>query len=55
MVRVGIYLTDMSDFGDVNDIYATYFDGEPPARACVEVSSLPKGASMEIEAIAVLP
>ncbi|MCD6501851.1 RidA family protein [bacterium] len=55
LVRVGIYLTDMSDFGDVNEIYATYFDGEPPARACVEVSGLPKGASMEIEAIAVLP
>lgn len=56
LVRVGIYLTDMSNFGAVNEIYATYFiDGAPPARSCVEVSSLPKGVPIEIDAIAVLP
>jgi 2-iminobutanoate/2-iminopropanoate deaminase len=54
LVRIGIFLTDMGDFGKVNEIYATYFGDEPPARACVEVSALPKGAAIEIEAIAIL-
>ena len=54
LVKVGIFLTDMGDFGKVNGIYATYFDDEPPARACIEVSALPKGAPIEIEAIALL-
>jgi len=54
LVKVGIFLTDMGDFGKVNEIYATYFGDEPPARACVEVSALPKGAPIEIEAIAIL-
>ncbi len=54
LVKVTIYLTDMGDFDAVNRIYAEYFDLEPPARACVQVGALPKGARLEIEALAYL-
>jgi 2-iminobutanoate/2-iminopropanoate deaminase len=54
LVKVTIYLTDMGDFDAVNRIYAEYFDLEPPARACVQVGALPKGARIEIEALAYL-
>lgn len=53
LVKTTIYLTDMSDFSAVNDIYAEMVGGEPPARATVQVSGLPKGALVEIEAIAI--
>ena len=52
LVKVTIYLTDMGDFQAVNRIYAEYFDLAPPARACVQVGALPKGARIEIEAVA---
>ncbi len=55
LVKVCIYLTDMNQFGAVNEVYAGYFDENPPARACIEVSRLPKKASIEIDGIAVLP
>lgn len=54
IVRCGLYVRDMKKFGDINAVYAKYFESEPPARFVVEVSALPKGASIEIEAIAVL-
>ncbi len=54
VIKTTIYLTDMNDFGPVNDMYSTYFTSNPPARACVEVSRLPKDVKVEIEAIAVL-
>jgi len=54
LVKVTIYLADMNDFGAVNSVYATFFDHDPPARACVEVSRLPKDARVEIEGIAYL-
>ncbi len=54
LVKVTIYLVDMKDFEAVNRAYAAYFDLEPPARACVAVSVLPKGARIEIEAVAYL-
>ncbi|WP_302822638.1 RidA family protein [Eubacterium callanderi] len=52
VVKTTVFLTDMNDFAVVNDIYAQYFTGEYPARSCVQVAALPKGASFEIEAIA---
>ncbi len=52
VVKVTIFLTDMKDFGAVNEVYAGYFSNHPPARACVEVSRLPKDVRIEIEAIA---
>jgi len=55
LVKVTIYLTDMGNFADVNSAYASYFEIDPPARVCVEVSRLPKGAEIEIDGIAILP
>lgn len=53
VVRTTIYLVDMNDFAAVNEVYAAYLKGDAPARACVAVSALPKGARVEIDAIAV--
>jgi 2-iminobutanoate/2-iminopropanoate deaminase len=52
VVRATVYLTDMDDFSAVNAVYARYFPGGYPARACVEVSRLPLGALVEIEVTA---
>jgi 2-iminobutanoate/2-iminopropanoate deaminase len=54
VVKTTIYLTSMDDFGDVNEVYAGFFEEPFPARACVEVRGLPKGALVEIEGLAVL-
>ena len=54
VVKTTIYLTDLSDFARVNEAYAAYFQSDPPARATVQVAALPKGAKIEIEAIAAL-
>ena len=52
VVKATIYLTDMNDFAAVNEVYAEYFEGNPPARATVGVAALPKGARVEIDCIA---
>jgi 2-iminobutanoate/2-iminopropanoate deaminase len=52
VVKTTIFLTSMNDFQSVNEIYATYFRENPPARSTVAVSALPKGAKLEIEVIA---
>jgi 2-iminobutanoate/2-iminopropanoate deaminase len=52
VVRTTVYLANMDDFGAVNEVYARYFSNAFPARACVEVSRLPLGALVEIDAIA---
>jgi 2-iminobutanoate/2-iminopropanoate deaminase len=54
VVRSTVYLTDLGDFERVNAIYAEWFSDAPPARVCVEVSRLPKGSRVEIDAIALL-
>ncbi len=54
IVKTTIFLKSMNDFPKVNEIYAQYFKGTPPARSTVEVSRLPKDALVEVEAIAVL-
>jgi len=53
VVKTTLFLTDMTQFPDVNEVYGSYFDQTPPARSTVEVAALPKGAMIEIEAIAV--
>ena len=53
-VRCTIYLTDMGDFAEVNDVYAEYVGATLPARAAVGVAALPKGAHVEIDAIVAL-
>lgn len=52
VVKTTVFLVDINDFAAINAIYAGYFPGEVPARSCVQVAALPKGALFEIEAIA---
>jgi 2-iminobutanoate/2-iminopropanoate deaminase len=52
VVKTTVYLVDLGNFSRVNEIYATYFKDRPPARATVQVAALPRGAQVEIDAIA---
>jgi 2-iminobutanoate/2-iminopropanoate deaminase len=52
VVKTTIYLVDLGDFAAVNEVYGGFFPGIPPARATVQVAALPRGARVEIEAIA---
>ena len=54
-VRVGIYVTDISTFSDVNEAYASYFPSDPPARSTIGVAALPLGADVEIDMVLALP
>ncbi|NLV82515.1 MAG: RidA family protein [Synergistaceae bacterium] len=54
VVKTTVFIKDMNDFGKVNEVYAKYFNENPPARSCVEVARLPKDALVEMECIAVL-
>ncbi|WP_418765154.1 RidA family protein [Mailhella sp.] len=54
VVKTTVFLTDMADFQAVNAVYAETFASDAPARSCVAVAALPKGARVEVEAIAVL-
>jgi 2-iminobutanoate/2-iminopropanoate deaminase len=53
-VRCTVYMTDLSAFAEVNEVYAEFFPSDPPARAAVGVTALPKGALVEIDAIVAL-
>jgi 2-iminobutanoate/2-iminopropanoate deaminase len=53
-VRLTIYTTDLGAFAEINEVYATFFASEPPARAAVGVAALPKGALVEIDAVVAL-
>ena len=53
ILKTTVFITDMDDFAAMNEVYAEFFKTTPPARACVEVSRLPKDVGVEIEAIAV--
>lgn len=52
VVKVVVFIKDMNDFGQVNEVYEEYFNENPPARSCVEVARLPKDCVIEIEAVA---
>jgi 2-iminobutanoate/2-iminopropanoate deaminase len=54
-VRIGIYVTDMGVFAEVNEAYGSFFTSDPPARTTIGVASLPLGAQVEIDAIVALP
>ncbi len=53
VIKTTVFLKDMNDFAAMNEVYATFFPTNPPARSAVEVARLPKDAMVEIEAIAV--
>jgi 2-iminobutanoate/2-iminopropanoate deaminase len=52
VVKVTVFITDMSHFSEMNEVYTSFFTGEPPTRSCVAVKALPRDALVEIEAIA---
>ncbi len=54
VLKVTVFVTDMKRFASLNQIYAEFFGGHRPARSVVEVAALPKGADVEIEAVAVV-
>lgn len=54
VVKVTVFLTDMESFDEFNQAYAGFFATDPPARAAVEVTRLPKGAAVEMDAIATI-
>ena len=53
VIKTTVFLKDMNDFAAMNEVYATFFPSNPPARSAVQVARLPKDAMVEIEAIAV--
>jgi len=55
VVKTTVYLKDMNDFSKMNAVYAEFFGENPPARSTVAVAGLPKGAIVEIEAVALIP
>jgi 2-iminobutanoate/2-iminopropanoate deaminase len=54
VIKTTVYLTDLNNFGRVNQVYEKFFGESKPARACVQVAALPKGAQIEIDAVAAL-
>jgi 2-iminobutanoate/2-iminopropanoate deaminase len=54
-VRMTVYMTDLSAFAEVGEVYASFFEREPPARVAIGVAALPRGAQVEIDAVIVLP
>jgi 2-iminobutanoate/2-iminopropanoate deaminase len=55
VVKTTVFMTDLAKFDEMNTVYGNYFPGNPPARSTIQVAALPKGANVEIEAIAVKP
>lgn len=53
VIKTTVFIKDMNDFTTINQIYAAYFEGDCPARSCVEVARLPKDVLLEMEAVAV--
>ncbi len=53
VVKTTVFLTDMGNFAAMNEVYAQYFDDPYPARSCVQVGALPKGAEVEIECLVI--
>lgn len=54
VVKTTVFVKDLNDFAAVNEVYATFFEGKPPARSCVQVAKLPLDAPVEIEVIATM-
>lgn len=52
VIKTTVFITDMAQFGEINAVYSEFFSEPFPARSCVQVAALPKGVSIEIEAIA---
>ena len=55
VVKTTVFMTDLGEFAAMNEVYAEFFSHQPPARTTVEVRALPRGARVEIEALAIVP
>jgi 2-iminobutanoate/2-iminopropanoate deaminase len=53
VIKTTVFMTDLKDFTAMNEVYASFFQNTPPARSCVQVAALPRGAKIEIEVIAI--
>lgn len=53
VIKTTVFIKNMNDFGAINEVYETFFEGVYPARSCVEVARLPKDVMIEIEAVAI--
>ena len=53
VIKTTVFITDMAQFGAINAVYSEFFSEPYPARSCVQVAALPKGVSIEIEAVAI--
>ncbi|HET9104780.1 MAG TPA: Rid family detoxifying hydrolase [Solirubrobacteraceae bacterium] len=53
-IKLTIYMTDMTAFASVNEVYSSFFESEPPARVAIGVSALPRGAQVEMDAVVAL-
>lgn len=54
VLKTTVFLADIDDFEEMNEVYAGYFEGSPPARSAVQAGALPKGVGVEVEAVAVV-
>jgi 2-iminobutanoate/2-iminopropanoate deaminase len=54
-VKITVYMTDITNFAAVNEVYESFFEADPPARVAIGVAALPKGAQVEIDAVVALP
>ena len=54
VIKTTVFLRDINDFAKMNGIYETFFSNQPPARSAIQVAALPKGAAVEIEAVALV-
>jgi 2-iminobutanoate/2-iminopropanoate deaminase len=54
-VRLTVYTTEMSSFAQINEVYESFFESDPPARVAIGVAALPRGAMVEIDAVVALP
>jgi 2-iminobutanoate/2-iminopropanoate deaminase len=54
VVKTTVFMQDMNDFSKMNAVYAEFFEVDPPARSTIQVAALPKGAAVEIEAVAII-
>jgi len=54
-VRLTVYTTEMAAFGQINEVYESFFESDPPARVAIGVAALPRGAKVEIDAVVAIP
>jgi 2-iminobutanoate/2-iminopropanoate deaminase len=54
-VRLTVYTTEMPSFNEINDVYESFFEADPPARVAIGVAALPRGAKVEIDAVVAVP